>query len=51
MGGARAWFERYGFDWSAFLQDGLPASEIEATGDAFGIAVARHAREEATWAA
>ena len=38
--GARRWFERYGLDFKDFLRNGLPASVIEATGDAFGKTVA-----------
>lgn len=34
--GARSWFAAYGLDWSAFLADGIPASEIEALRDPFG---------------
>jgi len=33
--GARRWFEAYGFDFRAFIRDGLPASTLLATGDAF----------------
>ena len=32
--GARAFFERHGLDWQRFLAEGLPAEQIEATGDA-----------------
>ena len=32
--GAKSWFERMGFNWSAFLRDGLTESELLATGDA-----------------
>lgn len=43
--GARQWFERHGLDWSTFLREGLPVEEIEATGDAMALRVARVARE------
>lgn len=42
--GARAFFLRHGLDWEAFLRDGLPAEQIEATGDAMAIQVAEVAR-------
>lgn len=45
--GARAWAQRYGIDYVKFLHDGVPASELEATGDALGMKLAAVAREEA----
>jgi hypothetical protein len=42
--GARAFFERHGLDWRKFLTQGLPASTIEATGDAMARKVAEVAR-------
>ena len=45
--GARAFFERHGLDWTAFLKEGLDAEIIEATGDAMAlqvVEVARHGR-------
>lgn len=45
--GARAFFERYGLDWASFLREGIPASELEATGDALAARVCSLAREEA----
>lgn len=45
--GAREFFARHGLDWAAFVREGLPASVLEATGDAFAINTARLAREEA----
>lgn len=45
--GARAFFQRYGLDWQAFLRDGIPASELDATGDALAVRVCQLAREEA----
>ena len=46
--GARAWFARHGLDWSAFVRCGLPASVLEATGDALALRVVDHARALAT---
>ena len=43
--GARAFFARYDLDWSAFLREGLPASTLEATGDALAIKLAQRARD------
>lgn len=34
VSGAKTWLQGYGFDWRAFLRDGLPASELLATGGA-----------------
>ena len=42
--GARAFFLRHSLDWEAFLREGLPAEQIEATGDAMAIRVAEVAR-------
>lgn len=46
--GLRAFFARHSLDWSAFRDAGLPASTIEATGDAMAIEAARLARAEAS---
>lgn len=46
--GARAWFAHHGLDYQEFLFNGMPASVIEATGDAMGVQVARIARGEVT---
>lgn len=43
----RAWFARHGIDYRAFLRDGLPVEQAEATGDAFALRAAAIAREEA----
>ena len=32
--GVRPWFRRHGLDWQAFLDDGIPAETLRATGDA-----------------
>lgn len=45
--GARAWCARYGLDFRVLAREGLPASEVAATGDAFGLAAAELARKEA----
>lgn len=42
--GARAWFARHRLDWSRFIDQGLPAPVLLATGDALAqdvVAVAR----------
>lgn len=42
--GARAWFERHHFDWSAFIEQGIAASKLLMTGDSMAeevVAVAR----------
>lgn len=45
--GARAFAAGEGLDWSRFLREGIPASELEATGNAFAIQAAAAARGEA----
>jgi hypothetical protein len=45
--GARAFFERHGLDWAAFLKGGVPAEALESTGDAMAKQVAQAARKEA----
>lgn len=42
--GTREFFERHGLDWSAFLQEGIPGSKLEATGDAMARRVVEVAR-------
>ena len=37
--GARAWFNRHGFDWSDFLKHGIDSDKVLATGDAMAIRV------------
>jgi len=37
--GVRAFFERYGLDYNSFLEHGIPASKLEATGDQMAISV------------
>lgn len=44
--GMREFFARHGLDWQAFRERGLPASEIEATGDGMAQRAAALAREE-----
>lgn len=42
--GARTFFERHGLSWSDFLSNGIPASELEKTGDAMALHVVEVAR-------
>lgn len=44
--GARQFFAKRGWDWSAFLRDGLPVEMFEETGDAMAMQVAAVARRE-----
>ena len=46
---ARAWFNRRGWDWSAFVRNGRPLEDFRATGDAFALALVQavEAREAA----
>lgn len=43
----RAWFARYELDLGTFLREGLPASTLEATGDAFALRAVTIARTQA----
>ena len=43
VNGSRAWFERHGLDFRAFLRDGLDAETLLATGDAMALRVVEHA--------
>lgn len=43
--GAREWFERHGLDWRRFRHEGLPASVLEATGDAMAIKLCKWVRD------
>ena len=42
--GTRAFFERHGLDYAAFVRDGIPAEHLEATGDAMALQVVEVAR-------
>lgn len=42
--GARAFFARHGLDWQVFLEKGLPAETLVATGDAMALQVVEVAR-------
>lgn len=44
--GTRAWFERYGLDYTDFLKNGIDAERILAVGDHFGLVVVERARAE-----
>jgi hypothetical protein len=44
--GARTWLERHRIDLMRFIHQGVPASELEATGDALALRVAAIARED-----
>lgn len=45
--GCRKWAAHHGFDWNEFLDIGIPADAMEATGDPFALQVVKIAREEA----
>ena len=45
--GSRQFFERHGWDWHAFLQNGLEAEAFHKTGDAMAIKAAQVAEQEA----
>ena len=43
---ARAFFERQGWDWLAFVREGIDAQLLLDTGDALAITLVEHARLE-----
>ena len=42
---AKAWAKRHGIDYRDFVRNGIEAEKLEATGDAFAIALVKWARE------
>lgn len=44
--GARNWFRANRLDFNLFLQEGLPASVLEATGDSLALKVVTYAKEK-----
>ncbi|VFR34585.1 Phage protein [plant metagenome] len=44
--GARPWFARHGLNWMTFLQHGIPASVLLATGDALARRLVEHAKQQ-----
>ena len=46
--GSRAFFQRHGWDWHQFLQNGLEAEAFRKTGDAMAMKAAQVAEQEAT---
>lgn len=45
--GVRKFFSDRGLDFRVFLRDGIPAEQLEATGDSMAQKVVDHARQEA----
>lgn len=43
-GGPRKFFKKHGLDWNDFLDNGIPASKLLATGDAMAELVVEVAR-------
>ncbi len=39
--GTRAFFEKHGLDWNAFLREGIDAEKLKATGDAMALQVVK----------
>lgn len=44
--GARAWFQSHGLSWREFLEHGMCADKLDATGDALALKVTAIARED-----
>ena len=45
LAGVRPWFKRHGLNWQAFLDHGIAADDLRATGDALVDPVIRAAAE------
>lgn len=41
--GARRWFDARRLPWRTFVREGLPASQLRATGDALALRLVEHA--------
>lgn len=48
LAGVRPWFRRHGLDWQAFLDGGIEAEALRATGDALVEPVIRKAEARET---
>lgn len=44
-GKSRDWFRSHGLDWRNFVEHGIPAEVLEATGDGLALALVKWARE------
>jgi len=47
MGGSREFFKQHGLSWMDFLENGILADDLAATGNPMAIKVAENARNEA----
>lgn len=45
VSGSKRFFDRHGLGWKEFLKHGIPASRVEATGDAMALKIVQHVRE------
>lgn len=43
--GARYFCEQHGIDWTSFLENGIDAAVLDATGDAMALKLTAYARE------
>ena len=43
----RAFAKELGLDWAKFRREGIDSAELEATGNPYAIALAKHAKEQA----
>jgi hypothetical protein len=43
--GARDWFRRHGLDWRGFVRNGIPETDLLATGDALARRVIERKRD------
>lgn len=44
--GSRQWFAAHGLSWADFVNRGISASQLEATGDPLALALVEHAKEQ-----
>lgn len=43
--GSRYFFQRYGFDWSDFVKNGIEAERLASTGDALALKLVKDTEE------
>lgn len=44
--GSRQWFAAHHLSWADFVNSGIPASQLVATGDPLALALVEHAKEQ-----
>jgi len=44
--GARQWFAAHGLSWADFVNGGIAARQLQATGDPLALSLVEHAKEQ-----